>query len=95
MDALHILAGFGVFLLLVALARRGFGSRWPLLILLVLELFNEAYDLSVERWPDLGMQLGEGAKDILLTMALPALLTSIARWRPDLLWSKPQQDNRG
>lgn len=85
MDALHIIAGFGIYLLLAALLRRGVASGWPLLILLVLELGNEAYDLGVERWPDLGMQLGEGAKDILLTMALPILLTAIARWRPTVL----------
>lgn len=87
MDALHILAGFAIFLLVAAVLRRGIASGWPLLILLLLELCNEAYDLGVERWPDLGMQLGEGVKDILLTISLPALLTAVVRWMPTLLQS--------
>jgi hypothetical protein len=85
MDALHILAGLGIFLLTSLLFRRAIASGWPLLLLLVLELGNEAYDISVERWPDVGMQLGEGAKDVMLTIILPAVLTAVARWRPDLL----------
>ena len=85
MDALHMLAGFAIFLVAAATLRKSISGGWPLLILLVLELANEAYDLSVERWPDLGMQLGEGAKDILVTMALPALMTAIARWAPGLI----------
>ena len=85
MDALHMLTGFAIFLVAAAIARKTLASGWPLLILFLLEMANEAYDLSVERWPDLGMQLGEGAKDILLTTVLPALLTAIARWKPSLL----------
>jgi len=93
MDALHILVGFILFMLAARLLRTGAGSLRPWLALLLLELGNEAYDLHVERWPNLGSQLGEGAKDILLTMALPTLLLAIARWRPRWLAPKPTVDD--
>ncbi len=82
MDALHILVGFFVFLIAARLLKSGVASPLPWLALLVLELGNEAYDLHIERWPNLGSQLGEGAKDIMLTMALPTLVALVARWRP-------------
>lgn len=85
MDALHVLVGFGLFLLASRLLNRPLRSFLPWSALLLLELANEAYDLGVERWPTLASQLGEGAKDILLTMALPSLLLAIARWRPGWL----------
>jgi|SRR4249919_2132136 len=82
MDALHVLVGFGLFLLAARLLKRPLGSFLPWFALLLVELANEAYDLGVELWPTLASQLGEGAKDIMLTMALPSLLLAIARWRP-------------
>ncbi len=88
MDALHILAGFTLFLLAARLLRTGLSSLRPWFTLLLLELINEAYDLYVERWPDIGSQLGEGFKDVLLTMALPTLVLAIARRRPSWL-TKP------
>jgi hypothetical protein len=81
MDALHVLVGFGLFLLAARLLRRPLGSFLPWSALLLIELANEGYDLGVELWPTLASQLGEGAKDILLTMALPSLVLAIARWR--------------
>ena len=85
MDALHILAGFLIFILVAQLTRRSIASLVPWVALVTLELANEAYDLHAELWPDRASQLGEGAKDILLTMALPTLLMLLARLRPDLL----------
>jgi hypothetical protein len=85
MDALHILVGFILFLLAARLLKTGARSLWPWLALLLLELGNEAYDLHVELWPNLGSQLGEGAKDILLTMALPTVILVATRWRPQWL----------
>lgn len=85
MDALHILVGFFLFMIAARLLRTGIASPRPWLALLLLELANEAYDLHVERWPNLGSQLGEGAKDILLTMAAPTLLLVTARLRPQWL----------
>ncbi len=85
MDALHMLVGFVIFLLAAMMFRRGIASPRPWFALLALELLNEAYDLHVERWPNIGHQLGEGFKDILLTMAIPTLLLLTARLRPQWL----------
>jgi hypothetical protein len=84
MDALHILVGFILFLLAARLLKTGVASPRPWLVLLLLELLNEAYDLRVEIWPNFGTQLGEGIKDILLTMILPTLVALLAYWRPCL-----------
>ena len=66
-------------------ARRRLAAWWPWLLVLGLELLNEANDLWVERWPDAGQQYGEAMKDILLTMLLPTVLFVVARLRPDTL----------
>ena len=85
MDAWHILVGVVAFLLLARLLDSNVTRPLPWLLLLVAEMLNEAYDIHVERWPDFSSQLGEGAKDILLTMALPTLIALVgARW-PHLL----------
>src|SRR4029450_5875802 len=91
MDALHILVGFAIFLVAALLLKRSLGSPLPWLAVLMLELGNEAYDLHVELWPDPGSQLGEGIKDILLTMALPTLVLALVRWRPMLFESEKIQ----
>ena len=85
MDALHILVGFGLFVLAAVVLRTGIASLRPWFVLLFIEIANEGYDLTVERWPDLGSQLGEAARDVMLTMALPTLVLLVARWRPDWL----------
>ena len=85
MDALHILVGFAIFLLVALAFKRSVASPLPWFATLLLEIGNEAHDLTVELWPDIASQLSEGAKDVLLTMALPTLLNMIARWRPRLL----------
>ena len=93
MDALHVLVGFFLFVIAARLLRTGVASPRPWLALLLLELFNEAYDLHVERWPNLASQLGEGAKDILLTMVLPTLIMVVARWRPHWLVGRSADRN--
>ena len=85
MDALHILVGFAIYLFAALVLRRSVASFLPWLATLLLEIGNEALDLHVELWPDLGKQLGEGAKDIILTMALPTLMMLLARWNPGLM----------
>lgn len=85
MDTLHVLAGVILQIAIAALLRTSLASKWPLLAVLALELANEGYDLWVERWPSLPMQLGEGVRDLVSTMLLPALLWWIARRRPRLL----------
>ena len=77
------------------LFRRSVRSFLPWLALLLIELANEAYDLRVEIWPNLGSQLGEGAKDILLTMTVPTLLLMIAHFRPAWLVSQSSERRLG
>lgn len=85
MDAWHILIGFFLFLLAALVLRRKVSDPLPWLAVLLVEIGNEAYDLYVEIWPDPGSQLGEGFKDILLTMALPTLMFLVVRFKPGLL----------
>lgn len=97
MDAFHILLGFVLFLLAAALLRRTVADLLPWLATLAVELVNEIYDLAVEVWPDPGSQLGEAAKDIMLTMALPTLVMMVARRRPTLFGTGiggPSADNQ-
>jgi TRAP-type uncharacterized transport system fused permease subunit len=88
-DALHVVVGVIVWLLLALALRRSVSSWLPWLGLLALVLCNEAVDLWVERWPDPAMQLGESAKDILLTMTLPTVLMFAVRLRPNLFRAPP------
>lgn len=84
MDAWHVLVGFLLFLLSALVLRRSVVHPLPWLAVLILAIGNEAYDLFVELWPDPGSQIGEGFKDVLLTMALPTILLAAARWKPGL-----------
>lgn len=88
MDALHVLVGFGIFILAALVLKRTVSDGLPWLATLILEMGNEAYDLYVELWPDAASQLGEAAKDLFLTMALPTLLLLVARTRPAILTPK-------
>lgn len=84
MDALHVLVGLVLLLVLALVLGRSVSDWRPWLALLALALVNEAIDLSVEYWPSPGMQFGEGAKDVLLTMLLPTLLALGVRYLPEL-----------
>ena len=83
-DSMHVLAGMLIFLLSAVILRRSILSWLPWLIVLALAVANEIVDLWVEQWPDLAMQYGESAKDLLLTMTLPTVLLLAARFRPQL-----------
>jgi hypothetical protein len=83
-DALHVLVGVLLWVLVAQVLRRSLSAWFPWLVLLALALLNEGVDLSVERWPDAAMQLGESAKDVLLTMTLPTVLMFAVRLRPNL-----------
>jgi len=83
-DALHVLVGAAAWIVIAMVLRRSLSASRPWLILLALILLNESVDLWVERWPDMAMQLGESAKDVLLTMTLPTLLLFAVRRRPNL-----------
>ena len=94
-DALHVLVGVVVWMLLAILLRRSLASARPLLALLALTLLNEAVDLWIERWPDLAMQYGESAKDVLLTTTLPTCLLLLVRARPGLFDASPRRRGTG
>jgi len=89
MDALHVIAGVVLQLLVAALFKSPLARPLPLLAVLALEIVNEANDFRVEIWPDPGMQFGESAKDVILTMAIPTLIFLVARYRPRLLVQTP------
>lgn len=93
-DALHVIVGVMVWLLFALLLRRPVSSWRPWLCLLAVLLCNEAVDLWVEQWPDPGMQYGESAKDLLLTMALPTLLLVLTRVRPQLFAGREVRRSR-
>jgi xanthosine utilization system XapX-like protein len=90
-DALHVLLGVLVQLAVARAFRSSVASAKPYLVVLALELLNEANDFRVELWPHLGMQLGEGIKDLVLTMLLPTVLLIAARRSPHLLGAPPRQ----
>jgi hypothetical protein len=83
-DALHVIVGVLVWLVAALVLRRPITSWQPFLWCFAIVLWNETVDLWVEQWPDPGMQYGEGAKDLVLTILVPALLMVSARLRPDL-----------
>lgn len=85
MDALHVVVGVLLQLLIALLFRSSVARPLPLLAVLALAVVNEANDFRVEIWPDPGMQFGESAKDIVLTMFIPTLIFLVARRRPKLL----------
>lgn len=87
-DAMHVIAGVLAQLALAALFRSSIARIWPWALVLLAELANEWNDLHIERWSAVGMQWGEMAKDVGLTMFLPTLLLMLARWRPELLGNK-------
>ena len=84
MDALHVIIGVVIQLAVALLFRSSVARPWPWLTVLALELVNEASDFRVERWPQPGMQFGESAKDVILTMVLPTMIFLVARYRPKL-----------
>ena len=83
-DALHVLIGALLVFVLAGVMRTSVRDIRPGLLVLFLALLNEWHDLRAETWPDRSMQYGEGVKDVILTIAVPALLFVLARWCPGL-----------
>jgi hypothetical protein len=95
MDALHVIAGTVLLLAFGLLFRKPVTDLRPLLAVLVVAVLNEAGDFWAERWPSLGMQLGEAAKDLAVTMLLPTVLLLTARRLPRLYAArKPKSPKR-
>jgi len=84
MDAMHVIAGALLLFAAALLLRTSVARPLPLLIVLLIELLNEASDFRAELWPQLAMQAGEAAKDIVLTMSVPLLIFLATRYRPAL-----------
>ena len=84
MDALHVMAGVLLLFVSALVFRTNVGRALPLLIVLLVAIVNEAGDFRAEIWPQLGMQAGESAKDVILTMVVPVLIFLVARYRPKL-----------
>jgi len=93
-DALHVIVGVLVWLVAALVLRRPISSWLPFLWCFAVILWNETVDLWVEQWPDPGMQYGEGAKDLVLTILVPALLMVSARLRPDLFRAGARRKRR-
>ena len=83
-DSLHVIVGVLLWLVFGLILRRPLSSWLPWLWIFAVILWNETVDLWVERWPDLAMQYGESAKDLLLTMILPTLVMILVRSMPRL-----------
>lgn len=84
-QSIHILAGAFLQLAFAALLRRSIRSFLPLAAVLGLELANEWADLQFSTWPGRDAPYGEGAVDLVLTMALPTVLMILSRFHPRLL----------
>lgn len=94
-DALHVLLGVLVWLLVALLLRKPASAPAPITVLLGLIAFNELVDLWIEQWPDKAMQYGESAKDLVLTMALPTVLMFLAAHAPRLFVGRTNGSRRG
>jgi ABC-type branched-subunit amino acid transport system permease subunit len=83
-DALHVIIGVVVQLVIALVLKWSVSSVRPVLVVLALAAWNEIVDLWTERWPEPGMQYGECAKDVAVTILLPLVLMFAARLRPEL-----------
>ncbi len=86
-DALHVMVGVLLQLLIAAVLRSSASRIGPWLCVLALELANEAGDLHYDLWPAnaRSSQFGEGLKDVLLTLFLPTVLLIVSRRFPTVL----------
>lgn len=84
-DALHVVAGTIIWLLLAILLRRPITSWLPLFGTVVVSVVNEVVDLWVEIWPERAMQAGEAGKDLTTTILIPLLLFVAVRIMPRLI----------
>jgi hypothetical protein len=83
-DAIHVVAGVVILIVAALVLRKPVSSIWPWLVVLLLASLNEFADLWISQWPQRAMQYGEGARDLLLTMAVPTLIMFSVRWAPQL-----------
>lgn len=98
-DALHIYAGLAALIAAALILRRPLASPLPWLILLVLALANEAYDLNYDPWPDRAdiqpnrdAQYAESLKDLWNTMLVPTVLLLLCRLMPRVFVGRRSAD---
>jgi hypothetical protein len=87
-DTLHLLAGVVLWLLLAVVMRRSVADWQPLAATAAVAILNEAVDLWFDIWPSAGRQTGEGARDLIVTLAVPALLFVVIRLKPSLFQTR-------
>jgi diacylglycerol kinase len=83
-DAIHVVVGAIILLVAALVLRKPVSSIWPWLVVLLFASLNELIDLWVDQWPERSAQLGEGARDLLLTLVVPTLILLSARLAPQL-----------
>lgn len=83
-DALHMIAGLILWLVICRLSGRPVLNWPPFLWTFAAAAWNEAVDLWTEIWPEPGRQFGEGVKDLVLTLAGPLIVMAAVRLWPRL-----------
>ena len=84
-DALHIHIGIALYFLLLAVLRRPPGSWIPALLVLLLCLLGEVFDIMRVAELEQHQKPLENLHDIANTMLWPVIFTLFARWRNRLV----------
>lgn len=90
-DSVHVIVGVLLMLGAALLLRKPVSNWRPWLVVLVFTCINEFADLWVDQWPTPGIQWGESAKDVLLTMMVPTVLLLSTRFLPRLYAREPSR----
>ena len=86
-DALHLLTGFSLHLILALVLRSWIGAWVPLALVALAAGANEWFDLTSEIWSggERGRQWYESGKDMALTLIFPLALVLMSRLLPRLM----------
>lgn len=79
-DAMHIHGSFLLLFVIAAVLRRRPDNIWPWLMLLVIELVNEANDVFRPSMPTMRENWYVAGHDVLNTMFWPTVLLIFGRW---------------
>ena len=79
-DALHIHAAILLYVVAMAVFRQSRRSRFPWLVVLAVELLNEAHDLSINIPDDPAWAIAGSFKDLWNTMLWPTVLLLLGRY---------------
>jgi hypothetical protein len=83
-EAIHVVAAVVILFVAAAALRKPVSSLWPWMVLLLLASLNALGGLGMGQGPQPGVDYGEAARDLLLTMAVPTFLMLSVRWAPGL-----------